>query len=64
MLPRHVRHEGLRQIAHQIAHHHKPNSEVSTLTQGHEHTKKVVEIDKARTIPDANIPKVVSFSAT
>jgi hypothetical protein len=66
VLPRHVRHEGLRQIEHHLAHHHrrKPNSEIATHTLGREHAKKVVEIDKARAVPDANIPKVVSFPAT
>ena len=64
MLPRHVRHEGLRQIEHHLAHHRKPHSEISTHTLGREHAKKVIEIEKARAIPDANIPKVVSFPAT
>lgn len=62
MLPRHVRHEGLRQIEHHLAHHHrKPDSEIATHTLGREHAKKVVEVEKARALPDANIPKVVSF---
>ena len=66
MLPRHVRHEGLRQIEHHLAHdhHRKPSAETATHTLGREHAKKVVEVEKARTIPDANIPKVVSFPAT
>ncbi len=66
MLPRHVRHEGLRQIEHRLEHHdhRKPPSEIATHTLGREHAKKVVEVEKARAVPDANIPKVVSFPAT
>ncbi len=66
MLPRHVRHEGLRQIEHHLAHHRhqRPDSEITTHTLGREHAKKIIEIDKARAVPDANIPKVVSFPAT
>lgn len=63
MLPRHVRHEGLRQIEHQL-HRHKPSAELPTHTIGREHAKKVIEVEKARALPDANIPKVVSFPAT
>ena len=66
MLPRHVRHEGLRQIEQHLAHNHprKPHSEIAMHTLGREHAKKVVEIEKVRAVPDANIPKVVSFPAT
>ncbi len=60
MLPRHVRQEGLRQIEHRLT----PRSEITTHTLGREHAKKVLEIEQARAVPDANIPKVVSFPAT
>jgi hypothetical protein len=66
VLPRHVRQEGLRQIEHHLARHHhrKPDSEIATHTLGREHAKKVLEVEEARAVPDANIPKVVSFPAT
>jgi hypothetical protein len=64
MLPRHVRHEGLRQIEHRLSRHSKPHAEIPTHTIGREHAKKVIEVEKARALPDANIPKVVSFPAT
>lgn len=64
MLPRHVRHEGLSQIEHQLSRHDRPSAELPTHTIGREHARKVIEIEKARTLPDANIPKVVSFPAT
>jgi hypothetical protein len=54
MLPRHVRHEGLRQIEHHLTSH----------SLGREHAKKTIELEKARALPDANIPKIVSFPAT
>jgi hypothetical protein len=61
VLPRHIRQEGLRQIEHNLR---KPHAEIATHTLGREHAKKVLEIEGARAIPDANIPKVVSFPAT
>jgi hypothetical protein len=63
MLPRHVRHEGLRQIEHRLSRHKSP-AELPIHTLGREHAKKVIEVEKAKALPDANIPKVVSFPAT
>jgi len=64
MLPKHARHEGLRQIEHQLVQHHKHHGHLTAHTLGREHGNKIRELEKMKALPDANIPKVVSFPAS
>ena len=56
ILPRHIRTAGLRAIEDKIA-------EIATPTLGALKAKKTRELGRAPNLPDAGIPKVVSFPA-